>query len=388
MVREWLKFFVYVVLFFPSKAMRFFCRSICHKKKSNVLIMQLHFIGDVIIITPIIELLKKRMPDVKIDLWVNKSTLQILKYNPHVNRLYIDNTKQTRKNTISSFLTKFFNNFINILAMWKANYDYVIDYTAYFDSALVSSFISRKTTIGMSPYLTLKYCYDYYHHIAYSPDKLLRYHYADALKYVNHMEYDTDEIKFKIYLSEKERGKALQLLDGVGIKTVVIAPFAGWSSKEWSIENFAHLSNLLSEIPVKVFLIGANTDNVKIDKSKVVINSNVEVLFGKTNLLESVALIEKADLFIGLDSSMCYAAESVETKSIIMYGSTNATLLQSEIKGKLKVVYKNMFCSPLENNLYCGDNTVLYKCENNHECMQTIAVEEIFRLSKQMLFEE
>lgn len=388
MIREWLKFFIYVVLFFPPKAMRFLCRYIFHKKTNNVLIIQLHFIGDVIIITPIIELLKKRMPYVNIDLWLNKSTLQILEYNPHVNSLYVDNTKQTRKNTISSFIIKFLNNFTNILAMWRANYDYVIDYTAYFDSALVSSIISRKTTIGMSPYLTLKYCYDYYHHISYSPDKLLRYHYADALKYVNYMEYNIDEIKFKIYLSEKEREKAFQLLDGINIKKVVIAPFAGWSSKEWNIENFITLADLLSDLPAKVFLIGANADNAKINKSKAFINSNVDVLFGKTNLLESVALIESADLFIGLDSSMCYAAESVETKSIIMYGSTNATLLQSEISGKLKVVYKDMPCSSLENNLYCGDNTVLYKCENNHQCMRSITVEEIFNLSKKMLFEE
>lgn len=75
------------------------------KKLDRVLICKLKFYGDVLLITPVIESIKARYPNAKIDLLLYKDTKAILAANKDINAFYLIEKKKgllaTAKNYIS-----------------------------------------------------------------------------------------------------------------------------------------------------------------------------------------------------------------------------------------------------------------------------------------------
>ncbi len=60
----------------------------------KILICQLRQIGDVILMTPLPELLKKRFPDSEIHVLTEKKCVPVLEHNPHIDRIWpIDKDK-------------------------------------------------------------------------------------------------------------------------------------------------------------------------------------------------------------------------------------------------------------------------------------------------------
>lgn len=55
----------------------------------RILICKLKFYGDVLLITPVIESLRARYPEAKIDLLLYKDTQAILAADPRVNQFYL-----------------------------------------------------------------------------------------------------------------------------------------------------------------------------------------------------------------------------------------------------------------------------------------------------------
>lgn len=68
------------------------------KKLDRVLICKLKFYGDVLLITPVIESIKARYPNAKIDLLLYKDTKAILAANKDINAFYLIEKKRSAGN--------------------------------------------------------------------------------------------------------------------------------------------------------------------------------------------------------------------------------------------------------------------------------------------------
>ena len=55
----------------------------------RILIIKTAFLGDVILITPMLRELKNAMPDAEIDVLVRKGNETLLNNNPHVSQLFV-----------------------------------------------------------------------------------------------------------------------------------------------------------------------------------------------------------------------------------------------------------------------------------------------------------
>jgi ADP-heptose:LPS heptosyltransferase len=93
-------------------------------------------------------------------------------------------------------------------------------------------------------------------------------------------------------------------------------------------------------------------------------------LAGKLNLRESIAVLEKCDLFIGGVSFLMHAAAAVGIRSVIIYGGRE-TPKNSGYKNNINL-YEKMDCGPCW--IHEGDGE---KCENNKVCMKNISVERV-----------
>ena len=55
---------------------------------ASILVCQLRQIGDVVLMTPLLELLRARFPHARIDVLTEKKCVSVLEGNPHLNKIW------------------------------------------------------------------------------------------------------------------------------------------------------------------------------------------------------------------------------------------------------------------------------------------------------------
>lgn len=100
--------------------------------------------------------------------------------------------------------------------------------------------------------------------------------------------------------------------------TVIIAPFSSVMTRDWESDKFAGLINRL-KIKNKIVLLGSKN---QFDKLLKISNydENITILAGELRLNELAILINKAKLFIGLDSGLTHIALKMNTPLIAIIG--------------------------------------------------------------------
>lgn len=102
-------------------------------------------------------------------------------------------------------------------------------------------------------------------------------------------------------------------------------------------------------------------------------------LSGKTNIDELIWLLSTATLFISSDTGPAHLAYSQQCPSIILFGPVNP--VQFEIPDNVRVMYKNLYCSP------CVHEFDVPPCHGDNQCMKLISVKEVFNEVKSVLNE-
>ncbi len=95
----------------------------------------------------------------------------------------------------------------------------------------------------------------------------------------------------------------------------IIAPFASIEIKNWSINNYLKVSEIISEkLNLNCVFVSDSHYNMK-NMDKKIIN-----LMGKTNLNDVVGLIKNSKFFIGNDSGLIHIAKALEKKTFAVVG--------------------------------------------------------------------
>lgn len=105
---------------------------------------------------------------------------------------------------------------------------------------------------------------------------------------------------------------------------ILLAPKSNAAAKDWPIERFAELAQRLngSDYVFVVMASQAQQDDVH-PLVKALPKEKVIDLSGKTDLPTAMAVIERAQLFIGNDSGLLHMAAALGKKCIGLYGPTN-----------------------------------------------------------------
>ena len=135
-----------------------------------------------------------------------------------------------------------------------------------------------------------------------------------------------------IPIDEASRVKVTHLLAGIGTNharpLVAIHPGAGWYSRAriWPAEGFASVAGGLIKSANATVLVLGGPDEVEIaarlaqlvDDPEHVVN-----LAAQTSILETAALFESCDLFLGNDSGPMHIAAAVNTPVVAVFGPSN-----------------------------------------------------------------
>lgn len=104
-------------------------------------------------------------------------------------------------------------------------------------------------------------------------------------------------------------------------KVWAVSPFSSGTWKDWQIDNYIELFKRLDKYNTQIrFIILGSRENKKI----AIDFPDLLDLRGKTNLLESMAVLQQADYFIGGCSGLLHMATAANLPIIALYGPTSA----------------------------------------------------------------
>jgi ADP-heptose:LPS heptosyltransferase len=155
----------------------------------------------------------------------------------------------------------------------------------------------------------------------------------------------------------------------------VFAPYSAWDEKQYPIENLIKLiSEVLRNSPV-VLLGSSNFHEITLSKKieKFFNNKKLINLVGKTSLTEASSIILKAALFVGNDSGPSHIAYYREKPTITIFGcvkSQNILPLNPKVRKNIFVYEASHLCS--FHPCYDGFNKPFCKNENKYVCLTGI----------------
>ena len=256
----------------------------------KILFITLSNLGDVILTTPALEAINIKYPNALIDIVGDKKSIDVFKYCPYVENLFIKNKDDG------------FTGLITLLKKLRlTDYDLAIDLRS--DALLY--FIKSKIKVHKLP-----------------NKKSMNLHSAEKHYYclgglVSNKLPDT-----KIWISSKEISIAKEKIGNIKrSKILSIGLGSRFKPKNWPVTSYADLSNKLLKYFDVVILVGNKDDSKYADKFIENYHGKVINCMGKYDIIETAALIKHSDLFIGNDSGLGHVASSVGVKTFTLFGN-------------------------------------------------------------------
>jgi ADP-heptose:LPS heptosyltransferase len=164
-----------------------------------------------------------------------------------------------------------------------------------------------------------------------------------------------------------------------GDRIAGILPYSGWLLKDWPVERWNELANLLnSKYNIKVIAFGRVADDIKGKEKLIQLSPLIISAVNKTTLKQALSLIKRCNLFIGVDSSLLHLASCVGVETIGLFGATSKEYIYPyfHYSNVITPAQKRycMPCYPGLNPCPCMKNKLV-----RSPCMEDISVESVMQ---------
>jgi heptosyltransferase-3 len=288
------------------------------KPLSSVLLINIRLIGDVILSTPIVGMLKDRWPGIQIDYLVNRGTGEWLEKDPRIREVIYHEPKESGLETgqKSSYFWKIFR-----------KYDMAFDMNGSdrgaFASAIAGrrirgSFLPRKPRLGnIFKRLLLTHAIDfpYESHMAEMSAKVM-----EALG------EKPSGLNVKIYWKHMDSEKVENEISKINRDSyLVLHPFARWEFKQVELDILAQAAIEVARarsLDVVVTSGPEEREKELLDSMTFPSDLGMVKIFGAFDLNQIACLISGSKLYIGLDTAVTHIAASTGTPVVALYGPT------------------------------------------------------------------
>jgi heptosyltransferase-2 len=320
----------------------------------NILIIQTAFIGDVILTTPLIEVLKKEYPDTEIDFLTIPASKVLLDTNPKIREVIVFDKRGKDKGLRG--LMQCANR------LKQKNYDLCLTPHRSLRSALLSGNTRAKVRIGFNR-SALKLAFT--HIVKYES----RYHEIERnLSLLSAIGLYKKIVYPAIYENAEDKKKVQSFFKTKNIENDIIfavAPGSVWPTKRWPEAYYLEFCQILSSKGIQVILIGGAEDrelcNRISEKLSLVHNSA-----GYFSLRESYYLLKKCSGILTNDSAPLHLGMAAEIPVFAIFGPTVPEFGFAPFGAKSKIFeINNLKCRPcaIHGSKKCPIKT--FDCMNN-----------------------
>jgi predicted lipopolysaccharide heptosyltransferase III len=128
-------------------------------------------------------------------------------------------------------------------------------------------------------------------------------------------------------------------------KIALIHPAAAFATKQWAVENFARIAEVLAERGLAPVAITAPNETAVLENLLKELSAPI-LSFNDLSLPEVTALAARSQLFVGNDSGIAHIAAAVGTPSVVIFGSSNIAHWHPWNRAAAEVVFEEMPCQP------------------------------------------
>ncbi len=333
----------------------------------KILVVNVNWLGDVVLSTPVFKALKQCHPQSEITCLGVPRVREILECCPDVDQIIVYDEKGKHK----YFLGK-----LGIVNEMKAKkFDKVFLLHRSSTRAFLMHTAGIPERIGFAGkkgqnFLTQK--------VSLSSNDL---HRADEYLYLlEGLGYKIKDRNSELLIDEKIDDEIESILLARGINPddvmVVINPGGNWDLKRWPFERYALLiDKIVKDCGVKVVISGAGGDRALVSAIMGRMKSKCTNLSGHLNLKQLIGMLKRANVLVSGDSGPIHLASSVGTTVVGLFGPTSPE--RTGPRGNGKKVY-------LRKDVGCNKNPCYFlECPKN-VCMQSITVDEVLSAVKKI----
>jgi lipopolysaccharide heptosyltransferase II len=344
-------------------------------RATNILVIKLGAVGDVVLSSAAFKALRERFPHAKISCLTGRVAAPLLHGCPYLDDVIIYDHKGKDKGL---------KGFWQVLQeLRKYRFDKIVDLQNNTRTHLLTALCMPRASYG---YCNSKLGLLLTDGIKDDKDSLCRLppvaHQFRILEKLG-IEYK-DSIRLQMWLRREDHAYAKELLNGRWIDeknhTIVginIAASERWPSKNWPLGSIAELCDRLAADGVRVVITGMEKDREFVRAVMTQAKSKPAMLVGKTNVLQLAAVIGHCKAFVTPDSAPLHMASAMGVPVVALFGPTSPERHVPPGKG-VKVMTKEMECRPC----------YLPNCRSGvqgHACLKDITAYEVYLEIKKIL---
>ncbi len=330
----------------------------------NVLITPMIGLGDTILTTPAVHLLKKNFPNYKITYFtMGNQQKYILQNNPYIDNIISYPLIQNKFKSIYQILK-------NITLQYPINITFYPSNRYHYN--IFSILTLAKERYGH------KYINDKWWYLNSLKNKTIKeninYHCVEEnvelIRLLEPSISNQNIPNLEVFLTDQEITSAEKLIPK---RKINIGIHAGCDIKKnhinrrWPLNNFVELINKLND-NFKFFIFG-NTQEKNINQFIIENTKSDTTLIEYPNIRDTAKLINQMNVFISNDSGLMHLASALNIPTIVILGPTNQTLIKPW-KIPHKIISLNLKCSPCFNY---SPKPLTCSQFNQFECVKNIS---------------
>ena len=350
---------------------------------ARVLVSMLLPIGDTLLATPAVTVLRKRFPWAKITVLASRGNAGILRDNPNVDHLILtDDPTDGAENKVLRLAR-------GLSELRQTKYDLVINLSPVGGLVLMMAGVYQKSLTVEKPALWwLIGGHSDRYRARHAVD-----HYLQAVAPVLERPLTEEERQPRLYVTAKDRAAARRVLRERGLSPahLLVTMHVGGDGfngrKRWAPKRFAEVAKrLIERFDAHVLLIGGPADVPMCEEVAALVGRNVTLLAGATTLKETAALIELSAVFVGNDSCPLHMAAAVGTPAVGIFGPSNAEQFRPIGKRgyRQRIVRSELPCSPCFHFIGNDAPWVPNTCYS-FACLKAISADQVLDAAAELL---
>jgi heptosyltransferase-3 len=352
----------------------------------RILAIKLGHIGDVLLMTPALDLLRRAFPEAEISVLLRRGTEPVLRGNPNVKEIIIGAELGKKK----SLGERAPSELRLIKRLRQQQFDLAVNFSASDRGAIVGLLSGAALRVGY-PAVThglwgrdrlythlCKRDWLSTHTVLKDAQLVCDFATAIGLRGFDNPSAITGNLRFAPSAEALAFAEDFWRCHATSDTRVVIHPTSRWLFKCWSDENVAALADKLCETFNASVLLTTGPDEKEISKGKRILalsRTPPVARLGDSSLDQLAALIQRAHLFVGVDTAPMHVAAAVGTPVVALFGPSLDALWRPW--GISHHVIRHRCPCIEQNKIACDKSKVV-------ACMAQISVEEVLAAAKKV----
>ncbi|HIE51960.1 MAG TPA: glycosyltransferase family 9 protein [Armatimonadetes bacterium] len=352
----------------------------------RILIVKLSSIGDVLMATPVAQALREQYPRAFIAWLVEEAFQDVVQGNPYLDEVLVWPRQSLWEPLLRGgrwgTLIRELGRFQQQLRTYR--FEVALDLQGLLKSALLAWLSGAPRRLG--PAGAREGSQLLYTERLYDQPELTR-----TKLYLGLIEplVPFRDLPMTLPLGEGDRAFAGEFLTAHGVDEdtplAALCPTTTRPQKQWVEDYWADLVLALGEqLGMRSVVLGGPKDRALAERLRAKVQERrakgkggdfpLLSAVGQTTLKQAGALIERAQVCMGVDTGLMHFGLAVGTPTIALFGSTSPRRLGDE--PNVIVLNRHLSCAP------CGRHPT---CQGRYDCMRGITVEEVLTAAKQLL---